>query len=262
MIRLIYGIPGAGKTALAVALGLEAMYGENATDALDIARAEADELNEKGFCVSPPSTEHLVYCDRVTIDVTSSDFGHRRSLKLYADRLGIATEGFTPQFIRRGGTLIIDELPEIADSRNWGSFSENMCIWWAKHRKHLLTIYGTCQDLDQVEKRIRKLARITHVLNMELVYNAFDEVVQTVWTLHNWDCYEHWEKGIEPSEETYVYNGDIREAYDTYEGEEDFYVGLEGNDFDDAYSGYADFTPQGIRNYAKNNPIKNKKGGA
>ncbi|MCM1533492.1 MAG: hypothetical protein NC099_02445 [Corallococcus sp.] len=258
MIRLIYGIPGAGKTALMVALGIENMYGENAISALDKANAEVLMLNEQGHSVTPPKSDHLVYCAKVTIDVTNPDFGHRRSLYLDANRLGIAADGFVPQYVYRGSTLCIDELPEAADSRNWGQFAEGMCRYWAKHRKHSLTVYATCQDVEQVEKRIRLLASITQVREIEFVYDKFDEVTTTVWRLNNWHCYEDWLRGAEPTEETYVYKGDIREAYDTFEGEEDFYIGLENADFSCEYSGYSDFTPQGIKRYAVNNPIAKK----
>lgn len=257
VIRLIYGIPGVGKTALMVAMCIENMYGENALCALKQANEEVAMLNEHGFAVSSPRSEHIVYSN-VAIDVTSPNFGYRRNLDLCPDRLGIATDGFEPQYVYRGSTLALDELPDIADCRTWGDFSAGMCRYWAKHRKHRLTIYGTCQDIEQVEKRIRKLAMITQVRNMELIYNKFDEVIQTVWTLYNWDCYEDWENGVEPTEETYVYDGDIREAYNTNDGEEEFYIGLKGKDFSCNYAGYSDFTPQGIENYARKNPIKKK----
>ena len=217
-------------------------------------------LNACGHNVKPPKSDHLVYCGRkFTIDVTSSDFGHRRSLKLDPSRLGIATEGFAPQYVYRGSTLCIDELPEEADSREWQNFLGGMCRYWAKHRKHGINMYATCQDITQVEKRIRILAMITRVLNMELIYDKFGVVIQTVWQLHNWNCYEDWERGAEPTEETYVYNGDIREAYDTNEGEEDFYIGLKDNDFSCEYSEYADFSPAGIKKYAIENPVAKKK---
>jgi len=260
VIRLFYGIPGVGKTAGMVGCAIPDMYGENAVNALQQANAEVEMLNANGFNVTPPKSEHLVYCAKLTIDVTSPDFGHRRSLELDPDRLGIANDGFVPQFVYRGSTLCIDELPEIADSRNWGQFAESMCRYWAKHRKHGINMYATCQDIEQVEKRIRMLALITQVRSMKFVCNKYDEVIQTVWKFHNWECYEDWERGVEPTEETFIYNGDIREAYDTNEGEEDFYIGLKGNDFSCSYSGYADFTPQGIENYAKKNPIKKKQG--
>ncbi len=147
MIRLFYGIPGAGKTAIMVALGIESMYGDNAIQALETAQEEVTMLNESGFDVTPPKSEHLVYCAGVTIDVTSPDFGYRRSLQLYPERLGIATDGFDPQFVYRGSTLCIDELPDVADCRAWSNFAAGMCRYWAKHRKHSITMYGTCQDV-------------------------------------------------------------------------------------------------------------------
>ena len=255
MIRLFYGIPGAGKTALMVALGINNMYGDNAIQALETAKEEVIMLNESGYNVTPPKSEHLVYCAGVAIDVTSPDFGYRRSLQLYPERLGIATEGFNPQFVYRGSTLCIDELPDVADCRAWSNFAAGMCRYWAKHRKHRITMYGTCQDVEQVEKRIRMLATITRVNSIELVTDKFDEVVQTVWTLDNWDCYEAWQNGLAPTAETYVYDGDIRKAYNTYDGEEEFYIGLKGNNFSCEYSERSDFTPRGIENYAIRHPI-------
>lgn len=262
MIRLIYAPPGTGKTALMVALGIQNMYGENAIRALEQAHAEVAMLNANGFNVTPPRSDHLVYCAKVTIDVTSPDFGHRRSLELDPARLGIAMDGFVPQFVYRGSTLCIDELPEVADSRNWGDFAEGMCRYWAKHRKHRINLYATCQDVSQVEKRIRIHAAVTEVRSMEQVFNKFDEAVQTVWQLNNWPRYADWECGAKPSQETYVYNGDIMEAYDTYDGEEDFYIGLSGQDFSCNYSGHADFSPAGIEQYAVKNPIVKKEKGA
>lgn len=259
MIRIIYGIPGAGKTALMVALGIEHMYGENAMYALDDAQAEVNELNEKGFNVSSPKSEHLVYGSNVVIDVISPDFGHRRSLALNADRIGIATDDFIPQYVYRSSTLLFDELPDDADSREWNSFPANKRRYWAKHRKHSLNIFATCQIPIQADNRIRALAVITHVCDIEFVYNEYDEVTKTIWTLDNWDCYEYWEQGREPTREIYEYNGDIRRAYNTYDGEEDFYIGLQGRDFSCEYAGYTDYTPQGIEEYAKKHPIKKAK---
>ena len=259
MIRLFYGIPGAGKTAIMVALGIESMYGDNAIQALETAQEEVTMLNESGFDVTPPKSEHLVYCAGVTIDVTSPDFGYRRSLQLYPERLGIATDGFDPQFVYRGSTLCIDELPDVADCRAWSNFAAGMCRYWAKHRKHSITMYGTCQDVEQVEKRIRMLALITRVNSMELIENKYGDVVQTVWSLSNWKCYEDWQNGVEPTDETYVYNGDIREAYNTYDGEEEFYIGRKGKDFSCEYSELSDYTPQGIEKYAVKHPIAKTK---
>lgn len=261
MIRLIYGIPGAGKTALAVALGIDQMYGENAIEALEIANAEVAELNERGFNVSPPRSDHLVYCsDNMSIDVTSPDFGHRRSLVLYPDRLGIAMEGFKPQYTYRGSTYIIDELADYVDARRWGKFTTGCCRFFAKHRKHGLTIIGTCQDPEQVEKRVRMLSTITQVRSIEFVTNGYSEVTQTVWELYNWDCYEDWEQHKEPTPETYIYNGDIREAYNTYEGEEEFYIGLDNADFSCEYSGYTDLSPEGIEEYGRRIALLTKVG--
>ncbi|MCM1289628.1 MAG: hypothetical protein NC132_03135 [Corallococcus sp.] len=251
MIRLIYGIPGAGKTALMAALCIEDMYGENAVAAITGAYDEVAMLNQLGFKVTPPKSDHLVYCSKLTIDVTSPDFGHRRSLETSVDRLGVGSKNFTPQYFYRGSTIALDELPEDADSREWTSFPAEKRRFFAKHRKRNLTIYATCQDPEQCEKRFRKLALITHVREIEFIYNEFDEVIQTVWTLQNWKCYEDWETKVTPTEETYVYNGDIREAYDTYEGEEEFYIGLENSDFSCEYSRYKKLTPQGIAEYAK-----------
>lgn len=252
MIRIIYGVPGVGKTAFMVAKAIENMYGDNAINALEHANAEVLFLNENGFNVTAPKSEHLVYCAKpLTIDVTSPDFGHRRSLELDPERLGIAIDGFDAQYVYRGSTICLDELPDIADSRNWGNFPEATCRYWAKHRKHRINAYATCQDIDQVEKRIRRVAMITEIVSMKLVENKYDEVIKTVWEVNNWRSCEAWERGNEPEKETYVYNGDIRLAYDTYEGEEEFYIGLKDTDFSCEYSGYQDFTPEAIENYSK-----------
>lgn len=262
MIRLFYAPPGWGKTSVMAAMAIERMYGEKAAWALAQANAEVTMLNACGHNVTPPKSNHLVYCGKkFTIDVRSPDFGHRRSLKLDPDRLGIAAQGFAPQYVYRGSLLCIDELPTVADSRNWQNFLDGMCDYWAKHRKHGIDMYATCQDISQVEKRIRMLAMITRVLNIEFICDKFGEVLQTVWQFQNWPCYEDWERGLDPTEETYIYNGDIRNAYDTNEGEEDFYIGLDDSDFSCEHSGYADFTPEGIKKYAKENQkVKKKKG--
>lgn len=255
MIRLFYAPPGWGKTAAMVAIGgIENMYGENAAIALEEANTEVAELNAKGFNVTPPRSDHLVYCSDnmgMGIDVTSPDFGYRRSLVLYPDRLGIATDGFKPQYVYRGSTLLIDELPDYADCRAWKQFAKGMCRYWAKHRKHKINMYATCQEVDQVEKRIRQHAMITEVLSIDFAYNQFGEVVQTIWQFNNWDCYDYWAKGREPTPETYVYNGDIRETYDTYQGEEEFYIGLEETDFSCEYPKRTDITPQAIAELGK-----------
>ena len=250
-IRIFYGERGAGKTAVMVAMAIEDMYGENADWALEQANAEVAELNANGFNVTPPQSEHLVYCAKLTIDVESPDFGHRVSLDLDPTHLGIATDNFVPQYVYRGSTLVIDELPKFFDSRAWQNFEAGMSLYWAESRKHKLKMYGTCQFMGQGELRIRGLACITHVLGIKFAYNKFGEVVQTAWELDNWDSFEAWEAKKKPTREIYVYNGDIREAYDTDEGEEDFYIGLENSDFSCEHSRRVKRTPKGIAEYAK-----------
>ena len=260
MIRLLYAPPGWGKTAAMTALGIEDMHGENAMHALQEANAEVAMLKKNGFNVSPPRSNHLVYCSKnYAIDVTSPEFGHRRSLVVDPERLGIAVEGFTPQYVYRGSTLLIDELPKFADSRNWQEFLNGMCLYWAEHRKHKINMLATCQDVAQVEKRIRTLAMITQVRSINFVYDKFDEVIRTEWEFYNWPCYEDWAAQKDPSIEPYIYNGDIRQAYNTYEGEQQFYIGLEKSDFSCEYSPYPDYTPRGIAEYGKKNAIAKTK---
>jgi len=259
MIRLFYAPPGNGKTAVMTALCVENMHGRKARTALKVANAEVAMLNANGFNVTPPKTNHLVYCSKLTIDVTSPNFGHRRSLEVAVERLAMGTvEGVKPQYIYSGSTLALDEIPEDIDSREWQEFSKAQSRYFAKHRKRNLTIYATCQDPSQCEKRFRMLAQITFVRNVNVFCSEYGEQT-TVWQLYNWACYEDWAKGKEPTEETYVYNGDIRKAYDTNEGQEEFLVGLDKADFSAEYAAYPNFTPEGIAAYGKKNAIKSKK---
>ena len=252
-IRIFYGDRGSGKTSAVVAIAQEDMYGENADWALEQANAEVAELNAKGFHVSPPKSEHLVYCAKpLTIDVESPDFGHRVSLELDPNRLGIATEeDFIPQFVYRGSTLVIDELPKYFSSRAWQKFFDGMSLYWSESRKHKIKMYATCQYMDQVEKSIRCHAQITYVHGIEYVYDKFGDVIQSIWTLDNWERYGDWETKKKPTREIYVYNGDIRQAYDTNEGEEDYYIGLEKSDFSCEHSKRVEYTPEAIAEYAK-----------
>lgn len=258
MMRFFYAAIGAGKTSCCAAMGSDRMHGGFARQRIRMAQAEYATLTANGFNISPPPTDHLVFTYKFTIDVKSPNFGHRISYRAYPADFGFAVDGYSPWFVYNGSTLIFDEFQSIYDSRNWQAFPENVSRAYEQHRKKKLDIWIISQDPTLLEKRIRQLCQITYIADMQISYNDWGEIEKVTWTLHNWRNYEQWKSHATPTIEIYTYYGDVFKIYDTNDGVQMFYAGLDKSDFKVLHHSDIELTPAGIAQYAKENSIQVK----
>lgn len=261
MLLHIIGPPGAGKTSLAAAMGINAMHGEAAQNAISRAQNLIEAMNSCGFNIpTPAQLPHLVYTYMFDIKASSPDFGFRQSWTLDATRLGFRTEDFVPQFVYPASTLIIDEFQTVWNSRNWTEFPANVSRWFEQSRKLMLDIIIISQRNGIIDANVRELCEVTRIKNMQVKYNKNHEVSRVVWSLEKWESYADYKKTKHGKPDSFVFDGNIFDCYDTAAGFERFFAGVSANpdSFLPIPHAAVDLSPQGIEAYVKKNPIKLK----
>lgn len=255
MLRFIVANSGDGKTSYAAArFGIDRMHGEYARQAQRYAKNMVKVLNSCGYNVSNPP-KHLVYTYGVDIKIRSPDFGTRQSWKLDAERLGFKTDEFKPQYVFPGSTLIIDEMQEVFDSHFWQQFENNCSRWMEQCRKLGIDVIFIAQADNLGLLRIRQLCEITLVKNLQVVEDRHGNTKCT-WTLETWHRHSDYLAGKNSVIEQYTFNGNIFKYFDTNEGKERFFDGLENADFDAQPHLATDLSPEGVKEYIKRYPIR------
>ena len=259
MLRFIVANTGAGKTSYVCArFGIERMHGDPARKAVQYAKNITEKLNANGFTLSPPQTKHLVYAYNVNIKIRSPDFGTRQSLHLDATRLGFNADKFTPQFVYPGSTLIIDEMQTVFDSRNWQEYSVLQSRYFEQCRKINLDVIFIAQNANLGELRIRQLCEITFIHNLRIVEDLHGNITRCVWLVEIWDRLDDYLNGKRGRREKYVFPGNIFKYFDTNEGSERFFDGLQNSDFEAIENEAPTMSPTGIAEYVRENPIIRK----
>ncbi len=257
MLRFVIANTGVGKTSYCTArFGIERMHGEYARRTVANATKFIQSLNANGFKLSLPP-KHLVYTFGFGISVRSWEFGARSSWELDATKIGFALEGFAPQYVYPYSTLIIDEMQEVFDSRNWQDYSENISRYFEQCRKLGIEPIFIAQADNLGELRIRQLCEITLIRKLRTVKNRFGEITKCIWDVEIWDRYDEYKSGKHGKREQYVFHGNIFDYFDTTAGKERFFYGIK--DFETKVFKPTLFTPEGIKRYVEKHPITVKK---
>ncbi len=260
MLRFILANTGVGKSSyVAARFGINRMHGDFARQSVRNATTIVNILNNGGFKVSPPPKEHLVYAYNMKIRVRRPEFGSRESWDFDARKLGFKSDDFSPDYIYPYSTLIVDEMHELFDSRNWQEFPEETSRYLEQCRKVGIEPVFIAQSDNLGELRIRQLCEITLIKKLSFVYSKDGDIVKCVWTVEIWDRYDDYKNGKPGRSERYVFNGNIFNYFDTTSGKERFFYGLEKSDFSVKTEKKVELTPESISEYAKKHPIIKKK---
>ena len=115
MITLIFGKPGAGKTALMTRLALECMTGKIARKDCKSSKAEIEAYNDGGFSLST-DFEHLVFADYKI----QARHGKVRSWDMDGFEYGLPDPKHTTAFLPPYSRLFFDEAQKYLNSRRSG----------------------------------------------------------------------------------------------------------------------------------------------
>ncbi len=247
MVVFLTGPKGAGKTSLSAHLAGEQMLPEIAFDKVQIARDEVWMLWTQGYenLEIPDYVEHLVYSD-IPI-CTSKDQGYlpRTTWKLDVSRMQVPNEenGGDVQFFPYGATVVIDELMEKFDARDFNKKDLSMPAGMRKFlqicRHRDIAVITGCLLASGADKRFRQMSQ-----NILLIVHREDgfsngSLTQTTWYCLEFASAELCDKflanhtvEVSFTPRIFIHKGNIRECVDSYAENDEFLVGMENKTFD------------------------------
>jgi energy-coupling factor transporter ATP-binding protein EcfA2 len=243
MVVYLTGPKGAGKSTLLAHLAGQIMLPPLAREKVLMARTEAEFLQKyRGFTASvPKNIKHTVYSD-VTIR-TCKDSGYlpRVTHDLYVERMTLPTEDNNAQFFPRGATLIIDELMEKFDGRDFNTKDRKMTpedrkfLQTLRHRG--LSIITGCLIASGTDTRFRKMSQnVFLIVDKEDVFSG-GTFVGTLWRCLEFasdtlcDKFLQKQDGISVTPRLFFHKGNIYSCTDSYAENESFIVGMEKSEF-------------------------------
>ncbi len=249
---------GDGKTSYVSArFGIDRMHGDYARQNIHNARRWCNALNANGFNVTPPK-QHLVFAYNLHIKIRSQYFGTRESWDLDPERMGFKADNFNPQYAIPGSTWIFDEMQSAFDSHFWSEYEENKSRYLEQCRKIDLTVIFIAQADNLGLLRIRQLCDIHHIRKLTVKTDKYGNTVCT-WKVDIYHTLEDYHAKRNVTQEEYSFHGDIFKYFDTTQGKERFFDGLQNSDFEQRLQPRIELTPEGIAEYVKQHPIKEKK---
>lgn len=231
MITFIFGLRGAGKTAL-MTYFLKSMYEQKRTSMLRFTRDKIAWLNElygKDFSMPtqvPIFVQHPNY--KVKFKVGYEEYF--TPYKFDIGRFGIPTEDNRDvQLVPPGSALFVPELQDIFNSRGWTEYPRATSAGFEKSRQWWLQFFFDCQRPRSVEVTLRELGdRFITPLKLDHKYNFAGVVEQTTFRCLEFDSWRdsdaYYEHGITTAGRftTYTNKGNIFSCYDSYACSEEF----------------------------------------
>ncbi len=249
---------GDGKTSYVSArYGIDRMHGDYARKTIRCAKNWCNALNANGFDVTPPK-QHLVYAHNLNIKIRSPYFGTRESWDLDPERMGFKAEEFNPQYAIPYSTWIIDEMQSVFDSHFWNEYSENKSRFLEQCRKIDLTVVFIAQADNLALLRIRQLCDIHYIRKLTVKTDKYGNTV-CKWKIDVYHTIDDFHAKRNAIQEEYTFNENIFKYFDTTQGKERFFDGLQNADFEQKLQPRIQLTPDSIAEYVKQHPIKEKK---
>lgn len=236
MITIICGEPGKGKTALMTYFAVQRMVYEgferwwNCCKKIDILRAG-------GFSqLEYLPQRHTVYADYVI----TNRFPLIQSYYVDGFKLSLPNPFFETAFIAPFSTIFLDEAQKYYDSRMSKYLRECVYRFYQLHRHNHLDVFMTCQRLGNIDLNIRQIAeRIILVEDLKIQKDDWGYIKKMEWIVKEFNSLASAEAYVENGtvsktvqENTYTYDGDIFNYYDSYGNEPAFYDGNYNRQFD------------------------------
>lgn len=186
MITVIFGQPGAGKTAYLTALALK--YLGNTQEAWELKKdciEQIQSFNAQGFNFSVPDRPPVFSNYPISAHV---GYKHRRD-SYYVDgfRLGFENEFVQTIPILPGSKAFMTEVQRYYNSRKSTELPDWVSRYFEEHRHFGLDIYLDLQRLLLLDINIRELAtKIVEVTNVKHETDYIGNVLQSEFTLKLW----------------------------------------------------------------------------
>lgn len=236
MITVIFGKPGAGKSAYATYL-MKTLYEEHKNEIWKYSCREIEKLNrEYGRNFSLP-TQAPIFAN---FDV-SLHLGYKWYFEPYFFSpyyFGLANEKMETQYLPPGSKVFIDEAQRFFNSRKSMTFPDWLSEAIEKHRHFGLDLYLIVQRPMLIDPNCRELVgRFVEIKTMKNVTNYAGVVDRSTFyckEFDDWLAVKQYLEGAEADykDTQYEHEGDIFESFDSFSFTNSFLPKDAGMDFD------------------------------
>ena len=221
MITIIFGKPGAGKTAYLVSQMLRFLG--NSREAYELlwnCRDRVISLDQRGLNYTVPTTPPVYTNFPVSVHVGYNKW--RSSFYVDGFHLGLENEFVPVTNVLPGAVIGLTEVQRYYNSRNKDrkALPDWVSRFYEEHRHYGLDIYLDLQRLLLCDLNIRQLAgRIVEVYNLEHQTDRRGNVLSSKFSLRTWDNLAAAERYVENDSltnferEEYIHEGNVFEAY-------------------------------------------------
>lgn len=220
MIRIICGVPRAGKTALMTSFALEHMKGRQAHRDLVLCNKLLAPLNEGGFSYAAPQ-DHIVFAD-YTIQAGAN--GAVRNYECNGFHLGLYNDKHPTMFLPPAAKVYLDEAQKYFNSRESKGLEDFVSRYYELHGHYRLDVTCTVQRPKLIDLNIRELAaQVLYVVALDHDQSG-RRIHSSQWTCYLWDNVAAAVAFIEGGQSSslrgdrviFEFTGNIFKHYDSY----------------------------------------------
>lgn len=233
MITIIFGAPGAGKTALNTYF-LQKLYEEEGKELLELTRKSIIEENAKRKVpLTLPEKAPIFSNYKVNLRT-----GYKRYYQPYfinGFHIGLENPKKHPiMYLPKGSKVFLNEAQKYYDSRK--KVPDWVSRFYEEHRHNIYDFYIDVQREKLIDLNIRALCkRFIELQSVEPVKNWTGDIERTIFHCREFDNYGDVEQYLNGSGKgyrtaTHTYEGNIFELYDSY-GCADEFTPPEGADY-------------------------------
>lgn len=250
MIRIIFGLPRVGKTALMTSFALEHMRGRTAAQEVLECNKLVAKLNAGGYRLHPPRN-HLVFADYPITD----RFGSSYEIDGY--NLGLPNESHTTTaFLAPFSNIYLDEAQKYLNSRLSSKLADFVSRFYELHGHMRLNINMTVQRPGLIDLNVRELAlEVIEVVELKHEYDC-GRIVRSDWVCNVYNSaaaalnyIDSGKRKGSGERKQYSFDGNIFRHYDSFNFMPAFFAGRENADFDLKPSSKCEMTRDGFESF-------------
>ena len=221
MINIVFGKPGAGKTAFMVSRALEyLMPGSSNRELLNACRRDVAAVNALGYSFPVP-TEVPVYSN---FPIRAHVGYDKYSETYYVDgfHLGFPNPDVKVLSVLPHAVIFLSEAQRYYNSRKSKDLPDWVSRWYEEHRHADLNVWLDVQRPGLIDLTIRELCgRFIEIEGMQNVRDERGSVVMNIFSVKEFGSWAHVDKYLssgnaEAAERReYVYHGNVFEAYES-----------------------------------------------
>lgn len=245
MITIIFGLPGAGKTAFMTYL-LKSLYERKGDKMLDFTCRKIRKFNRKyDRNFSFPKQTPIYVNQNYHVKFTDGYDEYFTPYTFDVTKFGVPIKGIDPQkalkniqFVAPGSTLFVPEGQKFLSSYEWKNLPKETRVGFEEHRQFWMDFYIDVQRPVMIAAPVREIAaRFIRILKHENTLNFAGGVDSTTFHTLEFGSWQEADANIEAGKtkggeiKKYTYTGNIFKCYDSFSCSEDFIPAGSNQDF-------------------------------